>query len=124
MLEVLVRKTQTIKRELGSVAKVIDDDIEHRPRKGIRHRDVERLADEIEAVHLDQEKKRIAREELEAACERQEDLKGAARALLGTAGSTTPLGALRRDRFATRCPARWSLLSKLMSLFLGMRRIG
>ena len=30
VLEVLVRKTETIKRELGSLSKVIDDDIEHR----------------------------------------------------------------------------------------------
>ena len=75
VLEVLVRKTQTIKRELGSLSKVIDDDIERRLRKGIRHRDAKRLAREIEAADLDQEKKRVAAEELEAARERQEDLK-------------------------------------------------
>ena len=75
VLEVLVRKTQTIKRELGSLSKVIDDDIERRLRKGIRHRDAKRLASEIEAADLDQQKKRVAAEELEAARERQEDLK-------------------------------------------------
>ena len=71
----LVRKTQTIKRELGSLSKVIDDDIERRLRGGIRHRDARRLAQEIETADLDQEKKRVAAEELEAARERQEDLK-------------------------------------------------
>ena len=75
VLEVLVRKTQTIKRELGSLSKVIDDDIERRLRGGIRHRDAQRLAREIEAADLDREKKRVAAEELEAARERQEDLK-------------------------------------------------
>ena len=76
VLEVLVRKTETIKRELGSLSKVIDDDIERRLRRGgIRHRDAERLAREIEAADLDQERKRVAAEELEAARERQEDLK-------------------------------------------------
>ena len=75
VLEVLVRKTQTIKRELGSLSKVIDDDIERRLRGGIRHRDAKRLAQEIEAADMDQEKKRVAAEELEAARERQEDLK-------------------------------------------------
>ena len=75
VLEVLVKKTETIKRELGSLSKVIDDDIERRLRGGIRHRDAKRLAREIEAADLDQEKKRIAAEELEAARERQEDLK-------------------------------------------------
>ena len=76
VLDVLVRKTETIKRELGSLSKVIDDDIERRLRRGgIRHRDAERLAREIEAADLDREKKRVAAEELEAARERQEDLK-------------------------------------------------
>ena len=75
VLEVLVRKTETIERELGSLSKVIDDDVERRLRGGIRHRDAARLAREIEAADLDREKKRAAAEELEAARERQEDLK-------------------------------------------------
>ena len=75
VLEVLVRKTETIKRELGSLSKVIDDDIERRLRGGIRHRDAKRLAREIEAADLDREKKRVAAEELESARERREDLK-------------------------------------------------
>jgi superfamily II DNA or RNA helicase len=77
VLEVLVRKTKRIKEELGSLSKVIDDDIERRlTREGIRHRDAERLAREIEAADLDEERKRITEEELEAARARQEDLKG------------------------------------------------
>jgi superfamily II DNA or RNA helicase/vacuolar-type H+-ATPase subunit H len=76
VLEVLVRKTETIKKELGSLSKVIDDDIERRlGRSGIRHRDAERLAREIEAADLDAERKRMTEEELEAARQRQEDLK-------------------------------------------------
>ena len=75
VLDVLVKKTETIKRELGSLSKVIDDDIERRLRDGIRHRDANRLAQAIEAADLDREKKRVAAEELEAARERQEDLK-------------------------------------------------
>ena len=39
VLEVLVRKTETIRRELGSLSKVIDDEIERRLSRGIRHRD-------------------------------------------------------------------------------------
>ena len=76
VLEVLVRKTETIKRELGSLSRVIEDDIERRLAKGgIRHRDAEPLARKIEAADLDAEKKRITKEELEAVRERQEDLK-------------------------------------------------
>src|SRR5579862_513165 len=65
VLEVLVRKTETIKRELGSLSKVIDDDIERRLGQGIRHRDAEQLAREIERAELNAEKKRITDEELE-----------------------------------------------------------
>ncbi len=75
VLEVLVRKTETIKKELGSLSKVIDDDIERRLGQGIRHRDAEKLAREIEQADLDAEKKRITEEEFEAARDRQEDLK-------------------------------------------------
>ena len=75
VLEILVRKTETIKKELGSLSKVIDDDIERRLNKGIRHRDVERLATEIEKKDIDAERKRITEEELETARDRQEDLK-------------------------------------------------
>lgn len=75
VLEVLVRKTETIKRELGSLSKVIDDDIERRMKQGIRHRDAEQLARDIEAADLDAEVKRVTEEELEDARGRQEDLK-------------------------------------------------
>ncbi len=75
VLEVLVRKTETIKKELGSLSKVIDDDIERRLSRGIRHRDAERLALELETADLDAESKRITEEELGAARERQEELK-------------------------------------------------
>jgi hypothetical protein len=75
VLEVLVGKTETIRRELGSLSKVIDDDVERRLHGGIRHRDAERLAREIDAADLDAERKRITEEELESARARQEDLK-------------------------------------------------
>ena len=75
VLEVLVRKTETIKQELGSLSKVIDDDIERRLGQGIRHRDAERLARAIEEADLDAETKRITEEEFEAARARQEELK-------------------------------------------------
>ncbi len=75
VLEVLVTKTETIKKELGSLSKVIDDDVERRMGQGIRHRDAERLAREIAAADLDAERKRVTEEELEAARERQDDLK-------------------------------------------------
>ena len=75
VLEVLVAKTETIKKELGSLSKVIDDDIERRLGQGIRHRDADQLAREIEEADIDADKKRFVTEELETARERQEGLK-------------------------------------------------
>src|SRR5262249_27591209 len=74
VLEVLVKKTETISKELGSISKVIDDDSERCISQDIRHKDAARLVREIEESDLDADKKRIAEEELEAARERQDDL--------------------------------------------------
>ncbi len=74
VLEVLVRKTETIKRELGSLSKVIDDDVERRLRGGIRHRDADWLKREIDTADLDTVRRRITEEELEAARDRRDDL--------------------------------------------------
>ena len=76
VLEVLVRKTETIRRELGSLSKVIDDEIERRLSRGIRHRDAQMLAAEIERAALDTERQRITDEELEQARERRQELRG------------------------------------------------
>ena len=74
VLEVLVRKTETIRRELGSLSKVIDDNVEHRLRGGIRHEDADALRDAIRALDLDDGRKRATSEELESARERRKDL--------------------------------------------------
>jgi superfamily II DNA or RNA helicase len=75
VLDVLVRKTETIRRELGSLSKVIDDELERRLRHGIRHRDVGLLVNEIEQADLDADYKRVAEEELEQTRDRQDDLR-------------------------------------------------
>ena len=75
VLGVLVRKTETIVKELGSLSKVIEDDIERRlNRAGIRHRDAARLAREIEAADLEAARRRASHDELEAARERRQAL--------------------------------------------------
>ena len=74
VLEVLVRKTETIKRELGSLSKVIDDDVERRLKGGIRHAKAEELRRAIEAADLNQAKKQAAMEELEDARDRRDAL--------------------------------------------------
>ena len=75
VLEVLVRKTETIKTELGGLPKVIEDAVEQRlMRDGIRHRDAEHLKRQIEAESPDDGRALAAAEEIEAARERREDL--------------------------------------------------
>ena len=75
VLEVLVNKTETIKRELGSLAKVIDDSVERRMLKqGIRHHDADRLLDSISSETLADPARIAAQEELEDARERTEQL--------------------------------------------------
>jgi superfamily II DNA or RNA helicase len=75
VLDVLVRKTETIKAELGSLSRVIDHDIEQHLKSGISHKNAESLATQIEGADLDAECKRVTAEELEATRDRQEDLK-------------------------------------------------
>ena len=74
VLEVLVTKTETIKKELGSLSQVIDDDVERRLKGGIRHRDAEVLRRQIEAADLDPTLKQVTDAELEDTRERQDDL--------------------------------------------------
>ena len=99
VLEVLVRKTETIKKELGSLSKVIDDDIERRLALGIQHGDADRIASDIEAMDIQAEKKRVAAEELEEARERQEDLESPDRAVPEPPGGIPRVDGLRGGAF-------------------------
>ena len=75
VLQVLVRKTETIKRELGSLSRVVEDKLAVVLGHGIRHADADRLAATIDAAHLEAEARAAVAEELEAARERRDALK-------------------------------------------------
>jgi hypothetical protein len=75
VLRALVRKTDTIKRELGSLAQVIEGKLANTLTQGIRHADVDRLETTISAADLDREFKDTVSDELEAARERQDELR-------------------------------------------------
>ena len=75
IIQVLVRKTETIKRELGSLAQVLEGRLADTLTQGIRHRDVASLEQEIATTDLDAQSKQAVQEELEEARERREDLK-------------------------------------------------
>ena len=77
VLDVLVGKTETIKAELGSLSKVIDDSIERRLKNGgIPHGRAAEIAAEIAAADVEAECRRVAREELESARKRRSELQG------------------------------------------------
>src|SRR5262249_5027390 len=69
VLRALVRKTETIREELGALAQVLDAKTKPYLDSGIRRRDVERQEREIEGVGDDAAKKTI-QEELDEAVER------------------------------------------------------
>ena len=75
VLEVLVRKTETIRAELGSLGQVIDEDIERRLRRGgIRRDEADMLAAELGGFDIDAERKRTVSAEFEDVRDRQRDL--------------------------------------------------
>ena len=74
VLQVLVRKTKTIREELGSLSQVLESRLADTLKGGIHHDRAQSLADEIERADLDPEKRATTEEELEGARQRQEEL--------------------------------------------------
>lgn len=74
MLAALVRKTQRIREELGSIAQVIDNRLGLMMKTGIRSRVADELVNEIDSLDLDSAQRAVVEEELEAARERKLDL--------------------------------------------------
>jgi superfamily II DNA or RNA helicase len=75
ILRALVRKTDTIKRELGSLSQVVEGKLtDTLARAGIRRLEIDALEKEIDSADLDAEAREVVSEELEAARDRQKDL--------------------------------------------------
>ncbi len=75
ILRVLVRKTETIRRELGSLSEVIDARLADSLKLGIRRDRIAALEQDIESADLDPEKRLTVADELEASRERDEQLR-------------------------------------------------
>jgi len=75
VLQVLVRKTETIRKELGSLADVVESRLEEMLKGGIRHSNIDLLSQEIEEADIDPDAKATVRDELEEARQRQHDLR-------------------------------------------------
>ena len=74
VLRALVRKTDTIRVELGSLAQVLEGRLADTLKSGISHRAVAALEAAIAGATLDSDRQAVSEEELEAARERQQDL--------------------------------------------------
>jgi superfamily II DNA or RNA helicase len=99
ILSVLVRKTDLIKRELGSLSEVLEGRLAKSLKQGIRHRDIAALAEELEGTNPDAENREVVEEELESARERQEDLKAQIQRLQNRLKASQDWLALREDHF-------------------------
>lgn len=75
ILAALVRKTKTIREELGSLAQVIDSRLDALMKGGIRRAQIDALEQEIETADLEKDKRQTVEEELEANRERQIELR-------------------------------------------------
>ncbi len=74
VLRALVRKTETIRRELGSLADILEARLASTLNHGIAHDSVGRLEQQIADEGIDPEKQAITEEELEVTRERRDQL--------------------------------------------------
>ena len=75
ILAALVRKTKTIREELGSLAKVIDAELDSVMKMGIQRNQVDALEHEIETADMEKKKREVVEDELESNRERQVELR-------------------------------------------------
>jgi hypothetical protein len=75
VLRALIRKTDTIRRELGSLAQVLSSQLTDTLKAGIDRARATELARRIDAAGIDPDRQQTVEEELEVARERQDDLR-------------------------------------------------
>ena len=75
VLAALVRKTKTIREELGSLSQVIDSKLDGLMKNGIRRADVDDLKKQIDSADLEGGQRETVEEELEATREREVELR-------------------------------------------------
>jgi superfamily II DNA or RNA helicase len=75
VLKALVRKTDTIRKELGSLAQVLEHRLSDTLRHGISHKAAAQIRASIEGEALEENQRAVAEEELEATRERHDALR-------------------------------------------------
>ena len=84
ILAALTRKTKTIKRELGSLGQVLDRRLGETLKRGIRHRDVDQLVNDLDADQPDSDRAQTVQDELESTRKRGEEIKKQIQSLQST----------------------------------------
>lgn len=74
ILKRVVTKSETIRKELGSLSKVVDSTLARRLEKGFTREEIESLDEEIERFKLEAEYQKSVEEELETARERSKEI--------------------------------------------------
>ncbi len=74
VLKALVEKTKTIRKQLGSLAPVLERRLEDRLANGFARRDADALAKSIEGEQIDPDKAQVAQDELESGRKREQEL--------------------------------------------------
>ncbi|KAA1258073.1 RNA polymerase-associated protein RapA [Rubripirellula obstinata] len=75
ILQVLVRKTETIRKELGSLSQVIDAKLTKSMSLGIRHGSIDDMEAEIDSTDIEDNRRAAIEDELEASRMRQTELR-------------------------------------------------
>jgi len=99
ILAALVRKTKTIREELGSLSQVIDGRLDAVMKTGIRRAEIDLLENEIESADLGTSAREAVEEELEATRERQLDLRKQIDRLRGMLADSQKAIGLSQDHF-------------------------
>jgi superfamily II DNA or RNA helicase len=99
VLAALVRKTKTIREELGSLSQVIDGRLDLLMKNGIRRREIDALTLEIDSADLEEDRRAAVEEELEAARERQTELRDQIEKLSTMLGNSQQAISFSKDHF-------------------------
>ncbi len=75
VLRVLIEKTKRIRKELGSLSQVIDVRLDKKMKGGIQRKNIEDLVTDIDTTNIDEAERETMEAELDAARDRQDDLR-------------------------------------------------
>jgi SNF2 family DNA or RNA helicase len=110
ILAALVRKTKTIREELGSLSQVIDSRLDTLMKDGIRRKKINALELEIDSADLEKEQRQTVEEELESNRERQENLRKQLDRLRDLLASSQKATGLTQDRFRSAISSALEIL--------------